>query len=43
VRLTLIVGEQELATGTVAVKDMDSGNQEAVSRAALLDNLKRKT
>jgi histidyl-tRNA synthetase len=42
VHLTLILGEEELAAGSVAVKDMASGNQESVSRAALLDHLKVK-
>lgn len=36
-RLTIILGESELEAGTVTVKDMDSGEQQAVAPDAFVD------
>jgi histidyl-tRNA synthetase len=39
-RFVLIVGENEIAAGQYALKDMQSGNQEAVTRDQLLERIK---
>jgi histidyl-tRNA synthetase len=38
-RFTLVIGEDELANGTVSVRDMDNGTQETVQGAGLSDYL----
>lgn len=40
-RFTLIVGDNEIVTQTYGLKDMASGEQETLSRQALLDRLSR--
>ncbi len=40
-RFVVIVGEEEFARGTVAVRDMDRGAQVEVARAALLESLEK--
>ncbi len=42
-RFTLIVGDNEIVTQTYALKDMLSGEQEALSRQALMDRLRQST
>jgi len=39
-RLALIVGDDELAKGAVTVRDLASGQQEAVGQSGLLEHLK---
>jgi histidyl-tRNA synthetase len=38
-RYALIVGENEIAAGEYALKNMQSGEQRNVARAAILENL----
>jgi histidyl-tRNA synthetase len=40
-RLALIVGEQEVANGTVIVRDLTSGEQAAVARADVVDHVRK--
>ena len=42
VRFTLILGEDELATGEVTVRDMAAGEQQRISLAEIEDWLKRR-
>jgi len=41
-RYALIIGENEIASGSYALKDMASGKQEAVARDAIVERLKSK-
>jgi histidyl-tRNA synthetase len=38
-RYALIVGDNEIAAGEYALKDMQSGEQRHVARASILENL----
>ncbi|MBV9498991.1 MAG: hypothetical protein JO138_06440, partial [Acidobacteriaceae bacterium] len=40
-RYTLIVGDNEIVTQSYALKDMSSGEQQTLTRQALLDRLGR--
>ena len=40
-RFTLIVGDNEIVSQAYALKDMASGDQQTLSRPALLDRLRR--
>jgi histidyl-tRNA synthetase len=39
-RLALVLGERDLATGTVALKDLASGDQVSVSLTEVLDEVR---
>jgi histidyl-tRNA synthetase len=41
-RIALIVGEQEVADGTVTVRDLGTSQQEAVSRADVVDHVRKR-
>jgi histidyl-tRNA synthetase len=38
-RYAVLLGEDELAAGTVVLRDLDRGEQEAIARASLLTRL----
>ena len=40
-RLALIVGEQEVADGTVTVRDLETGDQTAVDRDVVVDHIRK--
>ena len=40
-RLALVIGEQELEAGTVTVRDLTSGEQRAIARADVLDEVRK--
>ncbi len=40
IRFVAMIGESELAEGTVNLKDMDAGTQEKLTPAALIEKLK---
>ena len=42
-RFTVVIGEDELAKVTAAVRDMDGGTQEEVPQAQLVEHIQRKT
>ena len=39
-RLALILGDEEIANGTVTIKDLQAGTQRVVERAVLLEELR---
>ena len=41
-RVALVMGEREVADGTVTVRDLSTGDQEAVGRADLLDHVRKR-
>jgi histidyl-tRNA synthetase len=42
-KVALIVGEQEVADGTVTVRDLQSSQQETVTRADVVDHVRKRT
>jgi histidyl-tRNA synthetase len=41
-RIALVVGEQERADGTVTVRDLEGGDQQAVDRADVVDHVRKR-
>ncbi|HEX2065036.1 MAG TPA: His/Gly/Thr/Pro-type tRNA ligase C-terminal domain-containing protein, partial [Acidimicrobiales bacterium] len=42
-RLALIVGPDEMAAGTVTVRDLRQGDQETVDRSTVVDHVRKRT
>jgi histidyl-tRNA synthetase len=41
-RVALIIGEQEVADSTVMVRDLSTGEQEAVARVDVVDHVRKR-